>query len=32
MLQHFMKFRPGWWILHLAAVALTLWLGSITSF
>jgi hypothetical protein len=32
MLKHFMKFQPGWWLLHLAAVALTFWLGSITRF
>ena len=32
MLKHFMKFRPGWWVLHLAAVALTFWLGAVTRF
>jgi len=32
MLKHFMKFRPGWWLLHAAAVALTLWLGAVTRF
>lgn len=32
MLKHFMKFQPGWWVLHAVAVALTLWLGSVTRF
>lgn len=32
MLRHFMKFEPGWWVLHLLAVAGTLWLGAVTSF
>jgi hypothetical protein len=32
MLKHFMKFQPGWWVLHGVAIALTLWLGSVTRF
>jgi hypothetical protein len=32
MLKHFMKFRPGWWVLHVAAILLTFWLGSVTRF
>lgn len=32
MLKHFMKFRPGWWVLHLAAILLTFWLGALTRF
>jgi hypothetical protein len=32
MLRHFMKFRPGWWVLHVAAILLTFWLGSVTRF
>ncbi len=27
MLRHFMRYRPGWWILHLIAVSLTMYLG-----
>jgi hypothetical protein len=32
MLRHFMKGTPGWWLLHLVAILLTFWLGSITRF
>jgi hypothetical protein len=32
MLRHFMRFKPGWWILHLAAVAFTLYLGHMVRF
>jgi len=32
MLKHFMKFRPGWWILHGLAVAATFLLGGFTRF
>jgi hypothetical protein len=32
MLKHFMKGTPGWWLLHLVAILLTLWLGSVTRF
>jgi hypothetical protein len=32
MLKRIMKFEPGWWILHLIAVALTFWLGAMTRF
>jgi hypothetical protein len=32
MLKHFMKFRPGWWVLHLAAILFTFWLGAATRF
>ena len=30
MLKHIMKFQPGWWVVHVAAIAFTLWLGSIS--
>ncbi len=32
MLRYFMRYRLGWWLLHLAVIALTLWLGAITRF
>jgi hypothetical protein len=32
MLRQIMKFQPGWWVLHVAAVALTFWLGAATRF
>lgn len=32
MLRHFMKGTLGWWILHLIAISLTLWLGALTRF
>ncbi len=32
MLKHFMRYKPGWWILHIVAVVLTFYLGSIINF
>ena len=32
MIQYFMRFKPGWWILHLVAIGFTLYLGHIVSF
>lgn len=32
MLKQIMKFQPGWWILHVAAIAITFWLGAVTRF
>ena len=32
VLRHFMKGRPGWWVLHALAVIFTLWLGAATRF
>jgi hypothetical protein len=32
MLKHFMKLRPGWWVLHAAAILFTFWLGGMTRF
>lgn len=32
MLRHFMKGAPGWWVLHIVAILLTLTLGAITRF
>jgi hypothetical protein len=27
-----MMFRPGWWILHIAAIGLTFYLGHMVRF
>lgn len=27
MLKHIMRYKPGWWILHILAVSLTFYLG-----
>jgi len=32
MLRFIMKGTPGWWVLHVAAILLTLWLGALTRF
>lgn len=32
MLRHIMKGTPGWWLLHAAAILLTLWLGRLARF
>jgi hypothetical protein len=32
MLRHIMKGTPGWWLLHVVAILLTLWLGALTRF
>ena len=32
MLKHLMRYKPGWWILHIAAFALIFYLGHMVSF
>ncbi len=32
ILKHFMKGTPGWWALHVVAVAATAWLGAVLRF
>ena len=32
MIQYFMRFRLGWWILHIVAIGFTLYLGHIVNF
>lgn len=32
MLKHIMKYKPGWWILHILAVSLTFYLGHKMAF
>ena len=32
MLKYFMRYKPGWWVLHIAAVSLTFYLGHMMTF
>lgn len=32
MLKHIMRYKPGWWILHILAVAITFYLGHRATF
>jgi hypothetical protein len=32
MISSFMKYKPGWWVLHLLAILLTFYLGHIATF
>lgn len=32
LIKHFMRYRPGWWILHIVAVGLTFYLGHLATF
>jgi hypothetical protein len=32
VLRHFLRYKPGWWILHILAVAVTLYLGHVVRF
>ena len=32
MIGYFMRYKPGWWVLHAVAVGLTLYLGHIVAF
>jgi hypothetical protein len=32
VLKHFIRYKPGWWILHMLAVGLTLYLGHVVKF
>jgi hypothetical protein len=32
VLRYFMRFKPGWWALHVFAIAFTLYLGHIVRF
>jgi hypothetical protein len=31
-MYRFMLFKPGWWILHLIAIAFVFWLGHAIGF
>lgn len=32
MLKYFMRYRPGWWILHIVVIGSTFYLGHIMTF
>jgi len=32
MLKYFMRYKPGWWILHITAISLTFYLGHMMTF
>ena len=32
MLRHFMRYKPGWWVLHAVVVSLTFYLGHMAAF
>ena len=32
MLKYFMRYKPGWWVLHIIVVLLTLYLGHMMTF
>ena len=32
MLKYFMRYQPGWWVLHIFAIALTFYLGHMVNF
>jgi len=32
MMQYFMRYKPGWWILHIIVIGLTFYLGHLATF
>jgi hypothetical protein len=32
MLKHLIRFRIGWWILHIVAISIVFWLGHLVNF
>lgn len=32
MLKYFMRYKPGWWVLHIVAVGLTFYIGHMVNF
>lgn len=32
MLKHFMRYKPGWWVLHAVMIGLTFYLGHLMKF
>ncbi len=32
MLKYFMRYRPGWWVLHIVAISGTFYLGHMVTF
>lgn len=32
MIQYFLRYKPGWWILHIIMISLTFYLGHLVDF
>jgi len=32
LIKHFMRYKPGWWVLHIITVSLTFYFGHIVRF
>jgi hypothetical protein len=32
LIKHFMRYKPGWWILHAIVIGFTFYLGHIVRF
>jgi len=32
MLKYFMRYKPGWWVLHVVVIGATFYLGHYMSF
>ena len=32
MLKYFMRYKPGWWVLHIIMIVFTMYLGRIAEF
>jgi len=32
MLRHFMRYKPGWWVLHIIMIGLAFYLGHMMKF
>jgi len=32
MVKYFMRYKPGWWVLHIIVISLTFYLGYIMTF
>ncbi|KAF0180711.1 MAG: hypothetical protein FD164_1699 [Nitrospirae bacterium] len=31
-MRYFLRYKPGWWVLHIIAVVATFWLGASVRF
>ena len=32
MIRYFLRYKPGWWVLHVLVVGLTFYLGHLVTF
>lgn len=32
LIKHFMRYKPGWWILHIIVIGFTFYLGHLATF